>query len=222
MKASGRVANIDLDKIDAVSWDVDGTLYSVGRLRARLVADALLAPVLGRGTGKIRDLVRIRALYRGAESARSTGRAWRLSENDLEARLALERQWLGPALEGVGVRPGTTELLRYFQELGLKQVAVSDFECRHKLESLGVAEHFESAYAAERIGALKPDPTVFHRVFDDLGISPHRLLHIGDRPETDGVAARFAKCNALLLGRDFRDFRQLVREFSSKSTDPSA
>lgn len=219
MKASSRTANIDLDKISAVSWDVDGTLYSVGRLRARLVTDALLAPIRGRGVGATRDLARIRALYRGAESARSTGRAWRLSDTDLAARLALERQWLGPALEMVGVRPGTTELLRYFQGLGLMQVVVSDFECDHKLESLGVAEHFESAYAAERIGVLKPDPTVFHRVFDDLGIAPHRLLHIGDRPETDGVAARFAKCNALLLGRDFSDFRQLVREFSGKSTD---
>ena len=220
MKVSGRAASIDLDEISAVSWDVDGTLYAVGRLRARLVADALLAPVRGRGVGAIRDLMRLRALYRGAESARSAGRAWRLSDNDFEARLALERQWLGPALEKVGARPGTTELLRYFQGLGLKQVAVSDFECGYKLESLGVAEHFEAAYAAERIGALKPDPTVFHRVFDDLGIAPHRLLHIGDRPATDGVAARFAKCNALLLGRDFRDFQQLARELSGGSIDP--
>lgn len=220
MKDSGRVASIDLDEISAVSWDVDGTLYSVARLRARLVADALLAPVRGRGVGEIRDLARIRALYRGVESARSTGREWKLSDSDRAARLSLERLWLGPALVKVGVRPGTTELLRYLQGLGLKQVAVSDFECDHKLESLGVAEYFEAAYAAERIGALKPDPTVFHRVFDDLGIAPHRLLHIGDRPETDGVASRFAKCNALLLGRDFRDFRQLVQELSGEPIDP--
>ena len=222
MKATARAANIDLDQISAVSWDVDGTLYSVGRLRARLVADALLAPIRGGGLGEIRDLKRIRAFYRGAESSRFTRSAWWCSDNDLEARLALERRWLGPALKMVGVRPGTTELLRFFQELGLKQVAASDFECGYKLKSLGVADYFESSYAAERIGALKPDPTVLHRVLDDLGIDPHRLLHIGDRPETDGVAARFAKCNALVLGRDFRDFRQLVHAFSGESTDPPA
>ena len=220
MKATARAANIDLSEISAVSWDVDGTLYAVGRLRARLVADALLAPIRGCGLEEIRDLMRIRAFYRGAESSRFTRGAWKPSDSDLDARLALERRWLGPALETVGVRPGTKELLCYFQGLGLKQVAMSDFECGYKLESLGVTEHFESAYAAERIGALKPDPSVFHRVLDDLGIAPHRLLHIGDRPETDGVAARFAKCNALVLGRDFRDFRQLVREFSGRSTDP--
>ena len=221
METSARLASIDLDEISAVSWDVDGTLYSVGRLRARLVADALLAPLRGHGMGAVRDLNRIRALYRGAESSRSSGIAWRPSDDDLAARLALEQRRLGPAIELLGARPGTTDLLRYFQEFGLKQVAVSDFECDYKLERLGVSEYFESAYVAERIGALKPDPTVFHRVLDGLSIAPHQLLHIGDRPETDGVAARFVKCNVLVLGRDFRDFQQLAGEFSRESIDRS-
>ena len=62
------------------------------------------------------------------------------------------------------------------------QVALSDFECSHKLASLGLADAFDAIYAGERLGHPKPSPEPFKRVLRDLDLPPHCLLHIGDRP----------------------------------------
>ncbi|MDE2710653.1 MAG: HAD family hydrolase [Acidobacteriota bacterium] len=175
-----------LADIAAVSFDVDGTLYSDRWLRTRVGWEAVRR-------GSLRDL---RTLANRRDPA-----------SDASARLAAEARILIPVIRRLGPRSGVAELLDRLRPYTL--VAVSDFDPEARLEALGLRGVFERVYAAERHGALKPDPRVFHAVLADLGIPAAALLHVGNRADTDGGAARAAGCRALILGRDFTSFGEL-------------
>ena len=175
-----------LTDVAAVSFDVDGTLYSDRLLRTRVVLESIR-----RGSrGDLRALRNRRNL-----------------PSDVGARLDAEARILIPVLRRLGPRPGVAELLDRLRPRTL--VAVSDFDPEARLEALGLRGVFERVYAAERYGALKPDPRVFHAALTDLGIPGSAMLHIGNRADTDGAAARAAGCRALILGADFTSFREL-------------
>ena len=185
----------------AVSFDVDGTLYGDGFLRARIALEAIrrLNP------GALRDLYRF---DKRAVAARAAGgaldRSW---ASTIPVRLEAEARLLIPVIRRRGPRAGAADLLTRLRPRTL--IAVSDFDAEAKLEALGLRHHFDHTYAAERYGALKPDPAVFRAALADLGIAPSTLLHVGDRPDTDGLAARAAGARALILGTDFASFRGL-------------
>jgi FMN phosphatase YigB (HAD superfamily) len=127
--------------------------------------------------------------------------------SNVSGRRAAEGRVLIPVLRRIGPRPGVVELLERLRPRTV--VAVSDFEPAARLDALGLRSFFDRIYAAERHGALKPDPRVFEAVLADLRVPPSALLHVGNRADTDGDAARAAGCQALILGEDFPSFREL-------------
>ncbi|MDE2881475.1 MAG: HAD-IA family hydrolase [Acidobacteriota bacterium] len=175
-----------LTGLTAVSFDVDGTLYSDRILRTRVAWEAIRR-------GSLPDLRTLR---------NRRDFSW-----DTAARLAAEARILIPVIRRLGPRSGVAELLDRLRPRTL--IAVSDFDPEARLEALGLRGAFERVYAAERYGALKPDPRVFHAALADLGIPAAALLHIGNRADTDGPAARAAGCRALILGQDFASFGEL-------------
>lgn len=197
--------------VAAVSFDLDGTLYSTRGLRRRVVGEAARQS-LGRGSAApLADLRTLRRAYRRAEAARRRGGrlddGWAASK---AARLAAEGRLLLPALRRIGPAPGVLGLLQVLRRRAGRVVVVSDYEPAAKLEALGLGGRFDRAYAAEEVGRLKPDPAVFRRALADLGIAAEALLHLGDRAETDGAAAAAAGCRALVRGRDFESFARLA------------
>ena len=195
----------------AVSFDLDGTLYSVRGLRRRIVGEAARQS-LGRGSAApFSDLGTLRRAYRRAEAARRRGGrlddGWAASK---AARLAAEGRLLLPVLQRIGPAPGVLALLEVLRRRVGRVVVVSDYEPEAKLKALGLGGRFDRAYAAEKAGRLKPDPAVFRRALADLGIAAEALLHLGDRAETDGAAAAAAGCRALVRGRDFESLARLA------------
>ena len=184
----------------AVSFDVDGTLYSDRFLKAQVALEAIRQ-------GSLRPLRDLHRFSRRAVAARAAGRLDPAWESDVPGRLEAEARLLLPVIRRLGPRAGAADLLTRLRPRTL--IAVSDFDPEAKLEALGLRHHFDHTYAAERYGALKPDPSVFRAALADLGIAPSTLLHVGDRPDTDGLAARAAGCRALILGTDFASFREL-------------
>ena len=174
---------MSLAGVAAVSFDVDGTLYSDRFLGVRVAFEAIRR-------GSPRDLRRLR------------NRRDPLA--DAAARLKVEARLLIPVIRRIGPSPGVVRLMDRLRPRTL--IAVSDFDPEAKLEALGLRDRFDRIYAAERHGALKPDPRVFHAALADLGMPASALLHIGNRAETDGAAARAAGCRALILGADFTSF----------------
>jgi putative hydrolase of the HAD superfamily len=58
------------------------------------------------------------------------------------------------------------------------------------LEAIGIARHFEMSFSAREIGVAKPNPEIFHAVCERSGLLPEQVVHVGDHPENDIVAAR--------------------------------
>lgn len=199
-----------------MSWDVDGTLYSVGRLRRRLLGLLLREVAGGRGREAREELAALRSYRAGVEAARVAGGALGEALRDGTRRAALlelEGRWYGRALRRAGPRAGVVELLSFLAARGVPQVALSDYRAEYKLDALGLRTHFAAAYAGESLGYVKPSPKAFERIASDFGVPAAGILHIGDRAETDAASARAAGCRCLILGRDFRDFRALLRQF---------
>ncbi len=149
------------------------------------------------------------------EQVRANGGRLETDDASIEERVALEQAWLSPEIAALGARPGVASTLRAFRARFEAQVALSDFEPTHKLASLGLLGCFDAIYSGERLGYLKPSPEPFRRILRDLGLQPESLLHIGNRPETDGAGAAAAGCRVLLLGQDFRSFAGLESMLAS-------
>jgi 2-haloalkanoic acid dehalogenase type II len=60
------------------------------------------------------------------------------------------------------------------------------------LRRIGLAHYFERSLSAREVGALKPDPRLFHKVVEGTGLTPQQVVYVGDDPALDVVGARAA------------------------------
>lgn len=191
----------DWSRVGAVSWDVDGTLYDLGAVKRQLRRRALLRALL---PGTWRDRRVLADFLQGMEEVRRQGGD--LSRLRLgwprQAMAAVEAGWLAPAIARAGPRAGVKELHAALSARGLPQVVVSDHPAGEKLRALGLAGVFALAVEGEALGWIKPSPRPFLRAAELLGVEPGALLHLGDREDSDGVGARAAGCQVVVLGRD--------------------
>jgi HAD superfamily hydrolase (TIGR01549 family) len=152
------------------------------------------------------------------DAARSAGGAlaeFFPEQNSRETLLEMEKRWYGPAIEKAGLREGVANVIQFLAARDIPQVVVSDYEAAYKLAALELSGHFASIYVGERLGFVKPSPFGLQRAAADYEVSTASLLHIGDLVERDGVAARAAGCQCLILGRDFRSFDDLLNQLRS-------
>jgi FMN phosphatase YigB (HAD superfamily) len=121
-------------------------------------------------------------------------------------------RWHSESVGDVGAQPGVIELLKAIEAAGRRQIVVTDYEAKEKLDALALPVRFEHVFEGEVIGAIKPSPVMFETILSQMAIAPKALLHIGDRDESDGIAARKAGCQVVILGKDFADFDALHRQ----------
>jgi putative hydrolase of the HAD superfamily len=72
----------------------------------------------------------------------------------------------------------------------------------HKLETLGLRDAFACIILSEEIGIRKPDPEIFRRAADLLGVSPSVCLYVGNSYDSDIVGAKAAGMSTCWLCRD--------------------
>lgn len=61
-----------------------------------------------------------------------------------------------------------------------------------KLVRLGVAHHFDpdAIFISEQIGINKPNPKLYRRACDKLGLDPTEVIYVGDNPAHDVIPAK--------------------------------
>jgi putative hydrolase of the HAD superfamily len=69
------------------------------------------------------------------------------------------------------------------------------------LEKIGLAPYFERTLAARHVGALKPDPVMFHKVVEGTDLALHEVAYVGDDPHLDVEGARRAGMRAIWVNR---------------------
>lgn len=209
---------LDLEKLLVVSWDVDGTLYSLLRMKYTFLQLCIDRSVSRHAIRAWQELFLLERFRYQMRVIRSQGGVIRIGNfPSYRAKLiAIEKRWYGPAIGRAGVRPGVLELIDYFHEAGLRQIVVSDYVSSYKLHALGLDNRFEASYAGESLGYLKPATELFRAVTNDLDVDPNRVLHIGDRKDRDGVAASSAGCQVAILGKQYRTAQDLLSAIADR------
>jgi putative hydrolase of the HAD superfamily len=91
-------------------------------------------------------------------------------------------------------------------KLGLVSNAIDPPELLHRdLEVLGVAQRLDVAVFSSEVGRRKPDPSIFRRALDALGVAPERAMMVGDRVAIDVAGAKalgMKTCQALWFVAD--------------------
>ena len=72
-------------------------------------------------------------------------------------------------------------------------VSVTNGNCDANLLSIG--EIFQKNYSPVAGYRAKPNPQMLNQIFEDFDLNPSQVLHIGDRDDSDGQAARSADCH---------------------------
>jgi len=228
-------------RIDAISLDVDGTLYSLlhGRLRFALThplkARAALAMAKARETLR-RRLTPLDDFWAEHDRLAAEALGW------APERLAIQRrrfvsEWLPGLARATGPAPGLLDFVTRARAARLPLAVVSDFPAAEKLEALGLLEYpWAAVIDASALGALKPLTAPFQEALDALGVPAERALHVGDRFDCDVVGARRAGMPAALrydgrrppalpwtpAGGVFHDFRELAERLGLPATNDRA
>ena len=69
------------------------------------------------------------------------------------------------------------------------------------LTQIGLAHYFERSVAARDVGALKPDPAIFHKAIEGTGLAPEEVVYVGDDPLLDVVGSRSAGMHPVWMDR---------------------
>ena len=201
---------LDWDSVQVVSWDLDGTLYElkpmVRAFRRHILLDLMKGKLWGTATGVFGLWRRLTTMRDVRERGGIDGLPTPSDETQVKLRMA---RWHSQAVGDVGAQPGLVDLLRAIEVTGRRQIVITDYEAEGKLDALALPITFEHVFEGEVLGAIKPSPRLFETILKTLDLPAHALLHIGDRDESDGVAARGAGCQVLILGKDFASYEAL-------------
>jgi putative hydrolase of the HAD superfamily len=92
-------------------------------------------------------------------------------------------------------------LLAGLRSAGVQAAVVSNWDCSLPDALRGAGVPVAVVLDSASTGSAKPDPGIFHRALDRLGVAPGRALHVGDTEETDGVGARAAGIDVRIIDR---------------------
>lgn len=98
-----------------------------------------------------------------------------------------------PALRALGGR----------RRLGVVTNGPSDIQ-RLKLAGSGLLGYFSAVVVSTEVGAGKPDPRIFVRALEELGVGPRDALMVGDSLDRDVAGARAAGIQVIWLNRSGR------------------
>lgn len=179
-----------LDRLAEEGIDADVDDYEV----ARREADAFVGDIL-RSDEPGSDETRIRAWFATLLTALGLpeSRLERVAD-DIRARHADGALWVRPV-------PGTRPMLESLQGQGLRLAVISnaDGHVAEYLANAGLADLFELILDSAIEEIEKPDPRIFLRALDRLGVGASEAVYVGDTWPVDVVGARSAGIRPIYL-----------------------
>jgi HAD superfamily hydrolase (TIGR01509 family) len=114
----------------------------------------------------------------------------------LEVAHAHDNLWRVPLV-------GAVETLRELRARGLRTAVVSNADGRvqRTLEAAGLTPHLELVVDSHFEGVEKPDPEIFRRALERLGVAAERAAYVGDIYSIDALGARAAGLAPVLIDR---------------------
>lgn len=69
------------------------------------------------------------------------------------------------------------------------------------LRDLRLLPYFDVVVSSAAVGCRKPNPVIFDLACEELGVQPGEAMHVGDRPDADGVGAAAARIRPVIIDR---------------------
>lgn len=107
----------------------------------------------------------------------------------------LTAHWFEYFAQATVERSGARVTLEALRTRGLRLGLITNgprIKQQHKVDVLGVRHLFDTVLVSAEVGLEKPDPRIFHRAAEELGVEPTRCLFVGDNPEKDVLGAEQA------------------------------
>ena len=100
--------------------------------------------------------------------------------------------------------PESEEVMEELTEMGLPLYVVSnwDVELEGVLEDLGWLRYFSGIVPSAKVGSEKPAEGICEEALRVAGVSPARVVHVGNDPVSDVQGASSCGIDAVLIDRD--------------------
>ena len=183
---------LNLGEIDAVAFDIDGTLYRNLVFYIRVLPHYLKHWHFFIKFNKVRKI--LRADKRNEKGYNDLFRtqigflAKELSCTLPEAEQQLNDivyEGLRPYFEKINACHGAAELIHKLKAAGVKIALLSDFPPEQKGEIWGIKKDCDLLLSSELIGALKPSSKPFEKLAEKLEVPADRILYIGNSHKYD-------------------------------------
>ena len=194
-------------KIEAVVFDVDGTLYPNYKMYLTSIAFFIIHPVIASAFNRMRKKVRkidhidnFRKMQAGMlaqEMGIAEDKAAFLLEKYIYGQLISMFRWIKPYKI-------LDEILIDLRKNDIKLGIISDFPVEEKLSYLGLDKYWDEVFSADDIGMLKPRPDVFRMMARQLDIKPEKIIYVGNHYLYDIIGAN----NAGMRSAHFSRFRK--------------
>jgi HAD superfamily hydrolase (TIGR01549 family) len=200
-------------RIHAVLFDVDGTLYRQRPLRLRMAVDLgtlaftrpFRAPSIWRALAEYRKAQEtLRTQRDGADAGRQIALAAERAGMTATDVAAVVDEWMieRPLKYLLECRAhGLVELLEFLRAKRVRLGILSDYPAVKKLQALGIRHHFSLVLCGgdPEIAAFKPSPRGFLAASARWQLEPSEILYVGDRPDADAAGAAAANMPAVIV-----------------------
>lgn len=175
--------------IEAVAFDLDGTLYPNYRFNVKIIPFALKEWRFLKAFGKARKIIRkeqentgifpIQDFY--GHQAAITGKILGISPEKAKEKIdsLLYRGW-EPLFKEVRIFSNVPETLKALKEKGYKLGLLSDFPPETKLKNMGLCGIWDAVLGSETTGAIKPHKQPFLELAAKLGLPCEKILYVGN------------------------------------------
>ncbi len=171
-------------QIQAVAFDIDGTLYPYSAMLLKPFLVAARHPRFFYHFARIRAALRRIRPIEDFHATQALLLAERMGSSPEQARSLLDRLVYGELVRSyrtIRPWPGVRQTLAAFRNAGLRLAVLSDFPVEQKVRYLGLDGQFECALCSEESGYLKPNPEPFLMLAQCMKLPPGKVLYVGDR-----------------------------------------
>ena len=178
--------------VDAVAFDIDGTLYPNSRMYVNSVLFALFRlRFLYHFSGVRKQIRKVRPLdtFRVAQAemlAMSMGTSYEAAYRRIDHAIYCRWQRI---FRNIRPFPYLSDFLLKLKSSGYPIGVMSDFPVGDKLAHLNLPHVWDCVISSEDTGYLKPNPEPFLAVASSLGTEPERVLYVGNSYDYDIVGA---------------------------------
>ncbi|OHD18233.1 MAG: hypothetical protein A2087_05105 [Spirochaetes bacterium GWD1_61_31] len=233
-------------KLQAIAFDIDGTLYPSAALFVRMLPGAIRRLRLLLAFDKIRKQIRQPGFYaerripipagvdafhrmQSALTAERLGRKPELVHGHIESFFYGQQE---EVFARIRLFPHVEACLESLRAAGYRLGALSDFPARRKLQLLKLDKYFDVIMTSEESGYVKPHRASFDQLAAQLGVPAGQTLYVGNSERYDVAGAQAAGMRTALISRRrrvesaadfvFRDYRQLTDFVARQAAAPRA